>query len=100
MTIRHRNPIGQSKHDRRVALEARAYEARGYLVEADISGYFQPGTIYGYIPDVKAEKGSYVCIVEVETPDTVNSAHALAQNRAFRRVRRNLGWHYRRVIAR
>lgn len=100
MSQSRRNPINQSKHDRRVLFEARAYESRGYYVEADISDYFQPLTVFGHRPDVKAEKGSYVCIVEVETLDTINSAHALSQDRAFRKARRCLGWRYRRVIAR
>jgi hypothetical protein len=100
MIIRHRNPISQSKHDRKVAQEARAYQARGYFVEADIPGYFSPDVIYGYKPDVKAEKVGYICIEEVETPDTIHSAHSLVQDRAFRKARRYLGWHYRRVIAR
>ena len=100
MIIRYRNPRSQSKHDHRVALEARAYESRGYYIDADISGYLKPEIVYGYRPDLKVQKGSYVCIVEVETPDSINSAHALAQHRAFCKARRYLGWRYRRVIAR
>lgn len=97
----YRNPVSQSKHDRRVALEARSYEAKGYSVDADVSGYPQPRTINGYRPDVVAEKGSYISIVEVETPDTVHTNHALAQDRAFRRAcRHNYNWHYRRIITR
>lgn len=97
----HRNPTGRSRHDRRVAIEARSYEARKYLVQADISGYPQPETINGYIPDVFAEKSGYVSIVEVETPDTLNTRHALAQARAFRRAcRYNYNWHFRKVVAR
>jgi hypothetical protein len=95
-----RNPRSQSKHDRRVLLEARKYERSGYDVEAHVDGYLRPGEVYGYIPDVKAEKDSYVCIVEVETLDSINSAHALAQHHAFLKARRYRGWHYRRVIAR
>ena len=68
MIIRYRNPRSQSKHDHRVALEARAYESRGYYIDADISGYLKPEIVYGYRPDLKVQKGSYVCIVEVETP--------------------------------
>jgi len=82
-------------------MEARSYEARGYAVNADVAGYPQPATINGYRPDVIAEKGSYVSVVEVETPDSVRTRHALAQDRTFRRAcRLNYNWHYRKVIAR
>lgn len=94
-----RNPISQTKHDRRVKREARNYQGRRYSVEADIPGYPQPRTIGGYRPDVIAIKGTYVSIVEVETPDSVGTSHAQAQDNAFRRAaRRHLNWHSRRVV--
>ena len=101
MSQSYRNPISKSKHDRRVAVEARSYAAREYMDEADIPGYFRPEIINGHIPDVLAQKGSYVSIVEVETAGTLNTRHALAQARAFRRAcRYNDNWHFRRVVAR
>lgn len=99
MSDSYRNPISQSKHDRRVSREAKNYKSKGYVVEADIFGYPMPRTIGRYRPDVIAQKGTYVSIVEVETPDTVHSSHAQAQDRTFRRAaKRHTNWHYRRLV--
>lgn len=99
MSRHQRNPVSQTKHDRRVKREATEYKKKGYTVEADVSGFPQPGTIGGQRPDIMARKGTYVSIVEVETPDSVNSAHAQAQDSSFRRAaRRRPNWHYRRVV--
>jgi len=100
MSRSFRNPISQTKHDRRVSREARGYDRKRYSVQADVSGYPRPVAIGGYRPDVIAQKGTYLSIVEVETPDTVHSNHAQAQHRAFRRAAdRHSNWHYRQVIA-
>jgi len=97
----YRNPVDQSSYDRLVAMLARSYRSRRYSVSADIQGFPRPRLIGGYRPDVIAVKGSYVTIVEVETPDTVDSDHARAQEIAFRRAcRRNRNWHIVRRVAR
>ena len=94
-----RGQSSQSKHDRKVREVAKDYEARGYNVGADIPGYPQPPTIGGYRPDVVARKGGQETIVEVETPDSVNSPRDIAQQRAFHQVaRRSEKRHYKRVI--
>lgn len=79
-----RSKPSQSKHDREVGKIARAYERKGFNVKADLSGYEKPGTIGGYRPDVVAKKGNLRKIVEVETPDSVDSARDQQQQRAFR----------------
>jgi hypothetical protein len=63
----------QTKHDKAVRGVAQAYRKKGYDVEADLRGFDQPGTIRGVRPDVRARKGSHETIVEVETPDSVDS---------------------------
>jgi hypothetical protein len=94
-----RNPASQSKHDRAIRAEAKNYEKRGYDVQADVPGYPQPPTVGDYRPDLMVKKGGQRTIVEVETEDSLNTAHAAAQNGAFLRARRRPSTHYRRVIA-
>lgn len=88
MTGSRRKPTSQSEHDRMVKKLARDYKARGYDVEADLAGYETPPPVGGYRPDIRAKKGSHETIVEVETPETVNTAHAGAQESAFIRAAR------------
>lgn len=95
-----RGQASQSKHDRKVRQIARDYQARGYDVSADVAGYPQPPTIGRYRPDVVARKGGHETIVEVETPDPVNSPRDIVQQGAFQRAaRRSEKGHYKRVIA-
>ena len=94
-----RGQSSQSKHDRKVQQIARDYKARGYNVSADAAGYPQPPTIGGYIPDVVATKGGHQTIVEVETPDSVNSPRDIAQQGAYLRdARRSERRHYKRIV--
>lgn len=100
MPIFKRNPISQSKHDRKVLQIAREYGRSDYEVYADIAGYLKPSLIGGYRPDVIAIKYGHITIVEVETTDSLNTAHANAQDSAFRRARRRSATtKYRRFIA-
>lgn len=89
----------QSKHDAKVSAEARTYDSNGYDVWADVSGWPQPEIINGYRPDVIAEKGRHTSVIEVETPDSVDSARDLAQQKAFREwADRSEYRHFRRVV--
>lgn len=95
-----RGQASQSKHDRKVREIAKDYEHRGYNVSADVPGYPQPPAIGGYRPDVVARKSGHETIVEVETPDSLNSPRDIAQQNAFlRATRRSEKRHYKRVIA-
>ena len=90
----------QSKHDRTVEKIAQDYKDRGYDVSADVGAYARPSTIRGYRPDVLARKRGHETIVEVETPDSVDSPRDKAQQRAFRSAaRRSERRHYRRVVS-
>ena len=94
-----RGQSSQSKHDRKVREIAKDYEARGYDVFADVGSYPQPPTIGGRRPDVVARKSGQETIVEVETPDSVNSPRDIAQQGAFlRAARRSEKRHYKRII--
>ncbi len=74
----------QSEHDALVRELAREFKDKGYAVEADVSGFSRPATIGGYRPDIVAKKGEARKIVEVETPDSVDSARDTQQQQAFR----------------
>ena len=81
-----RSKTSKTKHDYTVRREAQSLKKQGYDVEADVRGYPKPDTIRGYRPDVVARRGRERQIVEVETPDSVDSARDLAQRRAFRQA--------------
>ena len=94
-----RSQPSQSKHDRKVREVARDYISRGYNVLADVLGYTQPQIIGGYRPDLVVRKSGQETIVEVETPDSVNSNRDIAQHDTFRRAaRRSEKRHYKRII--
>lgn len=94
-----RGKASQSKHNRKVREVAKDYERRGYDVSADVPGYPQPPTIGGYRPDLVASKSGQETIVEVETPDSVNSPRDVAQQGTFlRAARRSEKRHYKRII--
>ena len=79
-----RRKSSQSKHDREVRRTANSLKRKGFKVEADVSGFDRPDSIRGYRPDVVARKGWKRVIVEVETPDSVNSVRDVRQQQAFK----------------
>ena len=94
-----RSKRSQSKHDVEVKRVATQFEKKGYDVKADIPGYSKPGTFSGYRPDVVAEKGREREIVEVETPDSVDSARDASQQKAFEQVaKRSKNTTFRRTV--
>ena len=94
-----RTRSSQSEHDRVVRDLAKTLEEEGFHVEADVRGYRRPNTIGGFRPDVVARDGWTRRIIEVETPDSVNSARDLEQQRAFRQAaRRSKHTTFRRIV--
>lgn len=90
----------QSKHDAEVRLVARDLERKGFDVQADVRGFPKPKTLGGYRPDVIAKKGAERRIVEVETPDSLNSTRDVEQQRAFRAAaNRSKNTIFRRTVA-
>ncbi len=81
-----RSRRSQSKHDAKVCSIARKLERQGFDVQADISGYVQPGTIRGFRPDAVGIKGRQRKIHEVETKDSIDSPRDQKQQRAFRQT--------------
>ena len=95
-----RTPRQQTKHDRTVERSAKSYQGKGYRVRADIAGFKQPGLIGGRRPDVVAQKGKKVVIVEVETKDTMKNAHDLQQRNIFRkheRINKNVSFRLKKA---
>lgn len=74
----------QSKHDSLVRRAARKLQVQGFKVKADVSGFPKPETIGGYRPDVVGTKRTQTKIIEVETPDSKDSARDKGQQQAFR----------------
>jgi len=73
----------QSKHDSRVRKIAGGYKSQGWRVQADISGYSKPKTIFNRRPDVIATKGARERIIEVETRNSLKSD--VPQRNTFKR---------------
>lgn len=81
------------EHDRLVAVIATRMYERGTLVWAAIPGYTTPREIGGHIPDVLVQEFPAVAgirravetVYEVETHDSISSAHAGEQWLAFAR---------------
>ncbi|MCH7728971.1 MAG: hypothetical protein IH991_21180 [Planctomycetes bacterium] len=78
-----RTKTNQSSHDVLVRKLAKQLENAGHTVSADVSGYAKPKTFYGMRPDIIAEKNGKRRIVEVETPDSLNTARDLKQKKIF-----------------
>lgn len=77
-----RTKIGQKAHDTEVRKTANNLKEQGYNVAADIRGMKRPPIISGKIPDVIAEKGNKIKIVEIETEDSLIAD--IDQRRKFR----------------
>lgn len=73
----------QTEHDKLVRRVAAGYMSQEWKVDADISGYSKPRTLYGRRPDVIAVHGRKMRVIEVETPSSYDSDSG--QRKAFRR---------------
>lgn len=82
MSRRNRN---QSEHDNCVRDNAKVLLNRGWDVQADLPDFDQPDPIGkgDRIPDIYATLGDRTMIIEVETPNTVESHNE--QHSTFRR---------------
>lgn len=75
----------KSKHDKKVKQIAQKLINEGWQVQADLLGYDKPDPIgkYKKIPDIRARKAGAEHIIEVETPETIQSDKK--QHETFRR---------------
>ena len=76
----------QSKHDAKVEQIAKNLQKQGYKVAADVKGFKQPDTMGGVRPDVVATKPGERKIIEVETPQSVDSARDKRQQEQFKKI--------------
>ena len=76
----------QSKHDAKVKQIAQSLQKQGYEVAADVKGFKQPDTMGGVRPDVVATKPGERKIIEVETPQSVDSARDKRQQEQFKKI--------------
>ena len=95
-----RSKRSQTAHDRKVREEGKKLNKQGFDVNADVSGFPQPKTVRGYRPDIDAKKGKQRKIIEVETPDSKDSARDKSQQEAFRKAaNQSQNTTFRRIIA-
>jgi hypothetical protein len=83
-----RTKKSKTKHNSTVRKLAKEYEDKGYEVKADLGGFKKPDTIGGLRPDLRVKKGKQETLIEVETPDSVDSARDQNQQQAFKKWRR------------
>jgi len=70
-----KNP-GSDTHDRKVRQLAKQYEKDKWKVKADVGNYDRPSSIgkNNHIPDFEVTRRGKTKLIEVDTPDTVDSA--------------------------
>lgn len=78
-------------HDARVRAIAASLQQQGYSVQADLPDFNRPPLILGHIPDIFAVRLNERYLVEVETPESLLSAHTAQQTAAFRAYCRRTG---------
>ena len=79
-----RSKRGQAEHDREVRKVANEYLEKGYKVLADLPNWEQPDTIKGVRPDLSVKKKGHETLIEVETPESVESARDEKQKKIFK----------------
>jgi hypothetical protein len=101
MSKRSRSAQEQNKHDEEVRKIAREYKRKGYRVWADdIKGFSDPESVHGRVPDVVARRDGHITLVEVETPNSVDTKRDREQRSRFKSwTSRKTNRHFRRVIA-
>jgi len=75
----------QTKHDRKVRQIAQKLKSERWAVQADLAGYDKPDPVGKdkHIPDIRATKAGAERLIEVETPETMQSDKK--QHETFRR---------------
>jgi len=94
-----RSKKGQAEHDRQVRQVANKYLKKGYKVLADFPGWEQPDTIKGVRPDLRVRKKGHETLIEIETPESVETARDEKQKKAFKQwSEKSQHMHFRRII--
>lgn len=100
MSKRARTSREQTKHDRKVKQIANSYRQRGYQVRADdVSGFTDPQSYHGRVPDVVAKKDGHTTLVEVETESSRGTTRSKKQHQQFKSwAGRKTNRHFRREV--
>lgn len=94
-----RTKKGQAEHDREVRRVANEYLRKGYTVLADLPNWEQPGTIKGVRPDLTVRKKGHETLIEIETPESVESKRDEKQKKMFKQwSEKSEHRHFRRII--
>jgi len=94
-----RSKKGQAEHDMEVRKAANEYLKKRYKVLADLPNWEQPDTIKGVRPDLSVKKKGHETLIEIETPESVESARDEKQKKAFKQwSERSQHKHFRRII--
>jgi hypothetical protein len=90
---------GQAEHDREVRRVANEYLGKRYKVLADLPNWEQPDTIRGLRPDLNVKKKGHETLIEIETPESVESARDEKQKKTFKQwSKKSEHRHFRRII--
>lgn len=94
-----RSKRSKTKHDSTVRKVAKQYKEKGYQVNADVKDWDRPDTISGLRPDLIVQKSGHQTVVEVETPDSLDSKRDLQQQKAFEKwSKKSSSKHYKRIV--
>lgn len=94
-----RTKKGQAEHDREVRRVANEYLRKGYTVLADLPNWEQPDTIKGVRPDLTVRKKGHETLIEIETPESVESKRDEKQKKMFKQwSEKSEHRHFRRII--
>ena len=94
-----RSKKGQAEHDREVRKVANEYLEKGYKVLADLPNQERPDTVKGLRPDLSVKKKRHETLIEIETPESVESARDEKYKKAFEEwSERSEHKHFRRII--
>jgi hypothetical protein len=94
-----RSKRGQAEHDREVRKVANEYLKKGYKVLADLPNQERPDTVKDVRPDLSVKKKGHETLIEVETPESVESARDEKQKKVFKQwSERSQDRHFRRII--
>jgi alpha-amylase/alpha-mannosidase (GH57 family) len=94
-----RSKRGQAEHDREVREVANEYLKKGYKVLADLPNQERPDTVRGVRPDLSVKKKGHETLIEIETPESVESARDEKQKKAFKQwSERSQQRHFRRIL--
>ena len=94
-----RSKRGQTEHDREGRKVANESLKKGYKVLADLPNQERPDTVKGVRPDLSVKKKGHETLIEIETPESLESARDEKQKKAFKQwSEKSEHRHFKRII--